>query len=310
MKTFIQATEYWLPSRDRSSLVYGGGLYPPGSRLGEVSPDMCFQRGQGVPGRAWETAAPVVLHQFDGSYFLRTEAALADGLTCAIALPIFHGDYLAAVVVFFCGDGEDHAGAIEVWHNDPRQSPDLTLLDGHYGRTAEAFEYISRRTSFRAGFGLPGQAWQQGAPVFLPNLGRANSFLRTDSAQRVGMNRGLALPCSTPGLSTHVLAFLSALGTPIAQRIEVWMRDDTSHALQLHAGFCETAGELGPTTAAPPVASGHTLVGQAWERGIPQITHDLAQVPWLAAQTAGLHRAMAWPVIDDGWFVAVIALYF
>lgn len=310
MKTFIQATEYWLPSRDRSSLAYGGGLYPPGSRLGEVSPDMHFQRGQGVPGRAWETAAPIVLHQFEGSYFLRTDAALADGLTCAIALPIFHGDYLAAVVVFFCGDGEDHAGAIEVWHNDPRQGPDLTLLDGHYGRTAEAFEYISRRTSFRPGFGLPGQAWQQGAPVFLPNLGRANSFLRTDSAQRVGINRGFALPCSTPGLSTYVLAFLSALGTPIARRIEVWMRDDTGHALQLHAGFCEVAGELSASTAAPPVAPGQTLVGQVWERGIPQLSDDLTQAPGPAAQTAGLHGVMAWPVIDEGWFVAVIALYF
>lgn len=310
MKTFIQATEYWLPSRDRSSLEYGGGLYPPGSRLGEISPDMRFQRGQGVPGRAWETAAPVVLHQFEGSYFLRSEAALADGLTCAIALPIFHGDYLAAVLVFFCGDDEDHAGAIEVWHNDPRQGPDMTLFDGHYGRTAEAFGYISRRTSFRHGFGLPGQAWQQGSPVFWPDLGRGGRFLRADGAQRVGINRGLALPCSTPGLDTYVLTFLSALGTPLAQRVEVWARSDAGHALQLRAGFCETAGELSPDTPAPLLGPGSTLIGQVWQSGIPVHSTDLRTTPLPVHQHPGLRGVLAWPVIDEGWFVAVIAMYF
>ncbi len=310
MNTFIKATEYWLPSRDRSCLEFGGGLYAPDSQLGCVSAEMCFAPGQGLPGRAWESAAPVVLHQFEGSYFLRTKEAQADGLSCAIALPIFHGDYLAAVVVFFCGDGEDHAGAIEVWSNDPRQGADMTLLDGHYGRTAEAFEYISRRTSFRHGFGLPGQAWQQGAPVFLPDLGRGASFMRTDSALRVGINRGLALPCATPGLNTYVLAFLSALGTPIAKRIEVWMRDDTGHHLQLHTGFCETQGELRQAAQTPGVQPGQGAVGRVWERGIPVISSDLAAETVVAAQVPGLSSVIAWPVIDEGWFVAVIALYF
>jgi len=303
MKTFIQAAECWLPSRDRSCLEFGSGLYAPGARLSQVSPDMRFNRGQGLPGRAWEQAAPVVLHQFEGSYFLRTQAALADGLTCAIALPIFHGDYIAAVLVFFCGDDADHVGAIEIWHNDPRQGPDMTLQDGHYGRTAEVFEYISRRTSLRHGFGLPGLAWQQGAPVFWPDLGRGNSFLRSDCAQRVGINRGLAVPCATPGLDTYVLTFLSALGTPIAHRIEVWMRDDRGQCLQLHSGFCEQEGELGPTSVAMRPAPGQGTLGRVWQNGIP----ELRQAPdaW-----PGGSQMLAWPVIDEGWFVAVIALYF
>jgi hypothetical protein len=310
VNTFIKATEYWLPNRDRSCLELGGGLYAPESQLGRVSPEMSFARGEGLPGRAWESAAPVVLHQFEGSYFLRTKEAHADGLTCAIALPIFHGDYLAAVVVFFCGDGADHAGAIEVWSNDPRQGPDMTLLDGHYGRTAEAFEYISRRTSFRHGFGLPGQAWQQGAPVFLADLGRGASFMRSDSAERVGINRGLALPCATPGLNTYVLAFLSALGTPIAKRVEVWMRDESGQVLQLKAGFCEVQGPLVGAASLPGIAPGQGCIGQVWERGIPAISSALSTQPNVAAQVPGLSAIAAWPVIDEGWFVAVIALYF
>lgn len=310
MTAFIQATECWLPSQDRSHLAFGGGLYAPASRLGAISPDMRFARGEGLPGRAWAQAAPVVLHQFEGSYFLRTEAALADGLTCAIALPIFHGDYIAAVLVFFCGDGDNRAGAIEVWRNDPRQGTDMVLHDGHYGRTAQAFEYISRRTSFRQGFGLPGLAWQQGAPVFLPDLGRGASFLRTDSAQRVGINRGLALPCATPGLDTYVLAFLSALGTPIARRIEVWMPATDGHHLTLRSGFCEARGELDAQAVPAGVAPGQGAIGQVWERGIPVLAPLAGAEAPAATHLDGLTALAAWPVLDNGWFVAVIALYF
>lgn len=45
-----------------------------------------------------------MLKQFDGSGFRRTQAATAEGLTCGIALPIFAGDLLTAVLVLFCGD--------------------------------------------------------------------------------------------------------------------------------------------------------------------------------------------------------------
>ena len=144
-KTFIKATEYWLPSSDRTLLEFGGGLYAPGARMASISREMCFGRGEGLPGRAWDSGAPVVLHAFDNSNFKRTSAAQSDGLTCGIAMPIFAGDYLVSVVVFFCGDDEAHAGAIEVWKNDPA-SKDLTLDDGHYGRTGDTFEFISRRT--------------------------------------------------------------------------------------------------------------------------------------------------------------------
>ena len=45
MTAFIQATECWLPSQDRSHLAFGGGLYAPASRLGAISPDMCASPG-------------------------------------------------------------------------------------------------------------------------------------------------------------------------------------------------------------------------------------------------------------------------
>jgi hypothetical protein len=306
-KTFIKAAEYWLPSSDRTLLEYGGGLYAPDARMARISRELCFGRGEGLPGRAWDSGAPVVLHAFEGSYFKRTAAALADGLSCGIAMPIFAGDYLVAVVVFFCGDDDAHAGAIEVWKNDPAQSKDMTLEDGHYGRTGDTFEFISRRTSFRPGTGLPGLAWLQRAPVFLPDLGRGSGFLRGDSAVKVGINRGFAIPCATPGRAQFVLAFLSALGTPIARRVEIWQPDAGGLSLSLRSGFCEVAGTLTGTGAS--LEPGQGSVGRCWLSGLPAMRHELLSEPGPAAAIAGLSALAVLPVLADGRFVAAVALY-
>ena len=104
-----------------------------------------------ITGKAWAQRHPVVLCDLQNSYFVRREAAANAGLTCGVALPIFAGDVLVAVVVLFCGDDEKHVGAIELWHNDPETSLEMSLVDGYFG-DAEGFEWISRHTSFRPGF--------------------------------------------------------------------------------------------------------------------------------------------------------------
>ena len=97
MKTFIRAVEVWLPDAGHTLLEWGGGLYPDAPRFGAVSRAMCFGRAEGLPGQAWELGRPLVLKRFEGSYFLRTRAAAAEGLTCGIALPYFHGERPADV---------------------------------------------------------------------------------------------------------------------------------------------------------------------------------------------------------------------
>ena len=306
--TFIRALEFWLPNAERSLLEYGGGLHAPGSQMARTSREMCFGFGEGLPGRAWELGEPVVLHAFEGSYFKRTAAAHAEGLSCGVAVPIFLGDYLSSVVVFFCGDDEHHAGAIEVWKNDPAASKDMTLADGHYGRTGDTFEFISRRTSFRPGTGLPGLAWLQRAPVFLPDLGRGSGFLRDDGAVKVGINRGLALPCATPGRSQFVLALLSALGTPLARRVEIWRPDFSGQALALQSGFCETSGVLADTGTT--LALGQGSVGRCWLTGLPGVTTNLASEPGAASAAHELSSLFVMPVLNEARFVAAVALYF
>lgn len=314
MKSFIRAVEVWVPDAGHTLLEWGGGLYPDAPRFGAVSRTMCFGRAEGLPGQAWDLGHPVVLKKFEGSYFLRTRAAAAEGMTCGIAVPYFQGERLTAVMVIFCGDGESHAGAIELWHNVPERSPDMTLDDGYYGSTAEVFEFVARQTAFRRGFGLPGLAWQSNLPVFMPDLGKGTRFIRADSAVLVGINRGLAIPCATRGDDeVWVMALLSALGTPIVRRFETWLPDAAGHHLLRHEGFCEQQGAIGPGAATDRVEIHEGALGQALARRAPAIAEDAVQHPGavgLAAGAAGLRSVVALPVVRAGRVSAVVAWYF
>ena len=300
MNTFIRAIEYWVPSLDRSILEFGGGHYGSAPRLASVSRSLCFGRGEGLPGQAWESGHPIVLTQFNGSNFRRTAAAQAERITCGIAVPIFAGEFLTSVMVIFCGDDEQHAGAIELWHNNPATSHDMTLVDGYYGSTGDTFEFISRSTSFRIGNGLPGMAWQMQQPVFMEDLGKGSGFLRADSAVKVGINRGFAVPCSTPGNGNYVLSFLSALATPIARRIEIWLPDVARQHLVRASGFCESQGMLGPLPTG--IVRGEGIIGQVFLTGIPAVAG--------AGRDADpTFATIAFPVLRHGRLAAVVALY-
>ncbi len=312
MKTFIRACEVWVPSTDRTMLEFGGGLYGNAKRFGAISKNLCFGRGEGLPGQAWEQGRPLVLKVFEGSYFRRTAAAHAEGITCGIAVPIFAGDFLTSVLVIFCGDDDAHAGAIELWHNDPSASSDMTLDDGYYGTTADTFEFMSRRTTFRRGNGLPGIAWESGLPVFFEDLGKSARFLRADTAQKVGINRGFAIPCPVRGNDIYVLAFLSALGTPIARRFEIWEPDVTRQRLHLHGGFCESGGAIAAAPEHLSLDRGQGTIGKVFLTGVPAVSDNAASEPggWgeLAAEI-GLDSLVAMPVIHEGRLSAVAAWY-
>jgi hypothetical protein len=308
MKTFIRVVEVWVPDAEHSLLEFGGGLYGDAKRFGMASRSMCFGRGEGLPGRCWDEGRPIVLTELDPSTFRRTEQARAEGLTCGIALPVFAGDVLKAVFVMFCGDDAEHAGAIELWRNDPTESREMTLDDGYYGTTADAFEFMSRRTSFHKGIGLPGMAWEAGTPVFLPDLGKSGRFLRADSAIKVGINRGFAFPVANQGDDTYVLALLSALATPLVRRLEVWSPVGSDGALCRSEGFCETQGLLQASTEVS-IAPGQGIVGRAFASAVPMVTERAADEAGPVG-TTGWTSVAALPVLNKGRVTAVVAWYF
>jgi hypothetical protein len=277
-KTFIRTLEFWVPDASGSLLEFGGGLFGECRRFESATRKLCFGRGEGLPGQAWEAGHPVMLTSLQAPAFRRAAAAQAEGLSCAIALPVWVDAQLKSVTVLFCGGDQDHAGAIELWNNDPEEGVDLTLDEGYYGTTGDTFEFLSRSTAFRAGTGLPGLAWARKGPVFMPDLGRGSGFLRADSAVKVGINRGLGLPCASVDGQHYVLALLSALATPLARRLDVWESDALNSRLAHSFGFSEDDDTRGDAAAAATPMDGDA-VEQVYRSGVPQLHAQTVLLP-------------------------------
>lgn len=303
----------WVPTSDQTTLEFGAGLYGTANEFAAISRQMRFARGEGLPGQAWVQGRPVLLKSFEGSHFQRIDVAHAAGLSGGLAVPVFVGEALKAVLVFYVGDDAEDAGAIELWHNLPRVTSDMTLVEGYYGRHAQDFEEVSRDTYLPRGTGLPGLTWQRDAAVFMADLGKAGGFLRRIDAAKAGIKRGLGVPCPTLGPSDEacVVSFLSAPSSPIARRIESWTLDAATGQLQRAFGFCESAGALALGEALPPAADG--AIGQALRSGTPQLLEALAAEPEAIANAgaSGIGSLLAWPVVnDEGRVAEVVVLYF
>ena len=276
MNSFIKACEVWTPCPDGSMLEFADGLFGDATAFAELSRAMCFGRGEGLPGRAWDEGRPIVLRPLAASTFRRTAAARDAGIHCAVALPVFLQDELSAVLVLFCGKADDGVGAVELWHNDPRVSTDMRLLDGHFGAGGAALEEISRDVFLPRGTGLAGLAWQRGAAVLIDDLGQSERFLRKDSTTAIGIKRGLSIPCSSRDGHNYVLNLLSASETPIAERLECWTVDTRGTDLQRQFGFSESDGALPAGTDGPTLPLDDSAVGLAYRTGIPRVVDGAA----------------------------------
>lgn len=312
MKTFIRVVELWVPDRTRTRLEFGGSLSSQDfSEFTALSEGTLFAYGEGLPGKAWAAGHPIILTEFSNSYFKRTDAAQDVGLTCGVALPVFAGEFLMAVMVLFCGDDARHVGAIELWHNDAEASHEMALVDGYYG-TADMFEFNSRHTKFPRGFGLPGRTWKADMPLIIKDLQNSKRFLRWEDATEIGVNCGVGIPYKTSVDQTWVVTFLSAQATPIARRFEIWTPNAEHDALVFQSGDCDGEIDLDATFSGKTIAKGEGSIGGAWATGMPAINNTLRDDPSIAASAARdgkLNQIVVLPVIESAKLKAVLAWY-
>lgn len=304
MKTFIKVTEIWIPTKDRTRLEFSAGLYGSLNEFRVASAKESFAYDEGLPGKAWAAGHPMVLTEFDHSYFKRTKSAKKAGLTCGIAIPVFAGEFIMAVVVFLCGDDQHHAGAIEVWSNRLEDNTELAVIDGYYG-TLDGFEDISRKIKFTRGTGLPGQVWETGMPVLIEDLGLSAAFVRSPVARKAGISTALGIPVSAVADRVYIMTFLSAKATPIAERIQIWVPDESGRHLVCRAGYSKQNDELAEMFETVPVRKGEGLLGRVWLTGVPVIRNSSSCV-----QVEGLSSMLAMPVIDAGHLKAVVTFLF
>ncbi len=307
MKTFIKVTEIWIPDKKRTQLEFGSGLYGPLTDFKSASEQQQFAYNEGLPGKAWAAGHPIVLTKFEHSCFKRTAAANKAGLTCGIAMPVFSGDFLMAVVVFLCGDDEEHAGAIEVWCNNPVSANTLKVMDGYYG-TLQHFEAISRQTSMPEGHGLAGLAWATGMPVLIDDIGKADTIIRASDAQQAGISMGIGIPVSDTLRQTYIMTFLSAKATPIAKRIQIWIPDPQGKQLICQEGYSKNSNELAKIFETMTVNKGEGALGRVWLTGMPVITGS--HEPDYNPELDSLSSMLAIPVIGSGRLKAIVSFLF
>ncbi len=312
--TFIKAAEVWLPSEDGQLLEFGTGTFGAARRLATISKAMCFGRGEGLPGRAWEEGRPILLNNLEDPYFRRGTAALAAGLSCAVALPFFQRDKLTAVLVIFCSHGDGAAAAMELWHNDVHIATDMTLVAGAYGPHGTALESISHETFLPRGAGLPGQAWRRGVAIFMDDLSaKQYHFVRAEQVAAAGLKRGLAIPMeSLRAADRHVVTFLVGSQLPLAQRIERWVPNDAKTSLHCQVAYSEQPGTavVADDMSLPLSATGS--VATALTQGRPAINIHPAEETGAPGITAGMIKAaalIAIPVVWNDEVVEVVVLY-
>ena len=313
---FIKAAEVWLPSEDGQLLEFGSGTFGSARRFASISKSMCFGRGEGLPGRAWDEGRPVLLNDLADPYFRRTAAAQADGLSCAVALPFFQRDKLTAVLVIFCSHGDGATAAMELWHNNAHIATDMTLVAGAYGPQGAAFESISHETSLPRGVGLPGQVWRRGEAIFMDDLGaKQYRFVRAEQVAAAGLKRGLAIPMeSLRAADRHVLTFLVGARQPLAKRIERWVLNDAKTSLNCVYAYDEQIGAVVPTdefSISLPLLSAGSIT-TALLRSVPTIDLNPAEGTGAPSAIATLIEASALitiPVVSDDEVVEAVVLY-
>jgi hypothetical protein len=303
-RAFVRVAEVWTP--DDGRLRLSSGAYGGHDAFEAASHPTSFARGEGLPGRAWERGAPVVLRELRAPSFLREEAAAAAGLAAGVAVPVFAAGVLRGVVTLFFGGGG--MGAVEAWRAGEDTGDVMAQSNGHYGE-ARHFEWISRHTRFPRGQGLPGTVWASGRAAIWRDLGETFRFVRSEGAAEAGLTAGLGIPVPSPARDAHVVTLLSARGTPLARRFEVWAVEDGAPRL------LDGVDEQGCALPDPGGAVRWTgLLAEAARTGVPVASSDVAGAPPGAAERpaaeAGLGSLVALPIHDAAGAVVQVAAWY
>lgn len=312
MQTFIRVIEIWTPSVNGAFLEFNSGCYGDLKQFAQDSMQSKFACGEGLPGRAWQEKRPVVLKEFDKNSFLRTESAQKVDLTSAIAIPVFSGTHLKAVIVFLCGDISQPSGAVEVWSDDGLSG--LALIDGYYG-DMERFQWLSQRLKFPKGRGLPGTVWESRSPVIMGDLANSNSFLRANAAAEKGITTSIAIPvnsCEDIEDIGSVVTFLSSKSTPIAKRFEIWKPDPSGEFLQFEAGIIQDNPMVESPNPKRCILQGKGVIGEVLKTGIPIISSELDSdsLPEITSTNVDdFTSLLAFPVYYQDQLNSVVAFY-
>ena len=275
MESLICVVEIWLPSSDEERLVWGGGSYGEGlDEFRRASDALSFTTEDGALGNVWKSRSTTILTNADLQEMPRGDLAAKAGLTSGIAIPVVAGDRLVAIVLMLCRTPDDAQAAIEVWRLNRMQ--ELSIQEDVY-TNLDRFESLSRQIRFPRGAGLPGRVWDETRPLIVNDLAHAPGFARPAALGAEALEVGVGLPIMQGSLVLDsVILLISAKETPLAERFEVWMREDEDQdftCMQIGPVPDEDDDSENCQTLIKEVASRRLPIakqnGNRWELGLP-----------------------------------------
>ena len=103
--------EVWVPRKGENCLENSGIYYAAQPRLvcfKQASEHFTFNKGRGMPGKAWDSAKPQWIRDVSrDSQFIRKDLAAEFGIKAGVAIPIFCGTDILAVMQFFLYDANE-----------------------------------------------------------------------------------------------------------------------------------------------------------------------------------------------------------
>lgn len=122
------ACEWWAAGEASPELSLHHGWYHGLTRFREISRQVHFPHGSGMPGRAWALGSPLLMNNIaHNARFLRSSGAENEGLRQGLAWPLIIDQRLHGVLVLLAGGDTPILPLAEIWQRYP---------DGHLQRSA------------------------------------------------------------------------------------------------------------------------------------------------------------------------------
>jgi hypothetical protein len=188
--------------------------------------------------------------------------------------------------------------AVELWRT--RKEDDALVHAGGYYSHHRAFGDTSRAMIFPKGQGLIGRCAATGKTQLCDELSAESGFLRSEAAQREGINLAIAFPLERLGESPGVLSFFFShrRGDP-SGGVELWDNGPEPDKWCLQAAHHGCAEEFRRVSSQFRFEKGVGLPGRVAQSQLPELLNRLDDTEFLralAAETSGFSQAIGLPV--------------
>lgn len=301
----VKGIEVWCPSDDETQLVLTQSCYRDAFAFREATKGVTFRRGEGLPGKVWETHAPGFLKELITSEFVRSSAAGAAGMTTAVGFPVFCQERLQSVVLILLDSRHQMKAAFESWRIDPDSS--CLRLSGGTFINCEKLRRLSGFISLPIGEGLPGYAAQQARPYIGARFADDGHSVRGIALGAEQLISGVALPLTDSGASTSdVFLMFNSEITPMFSLLQVWKPSGDENRIQLISEYTDGIPSLNSQMSSVSQAPDASIAGRCLQTRKPVVV-DNGQASAILCSSGGPPPSfgLAVPTLVNGRVVAV-----